>query len=278
MIAAGGGGRVEQRQVQAGPVTLAVTEWPGAGPPLVLLHGIGSRGVSWLPVAEGLRQQFHLYAFDLRGHGASDQPEQGYLVGDYAGDLTFALDVLELERPLVLGHSLGSLVALHWAAAHPDRAPKLALEDPPLQTEPGVLELFDGWQALNALSPAAAAAWFHDEHPEWSDEECRRRAESIAGAHPAVFAELRAEAATNLASGQVQRLADLEAIRAPTLVLRGEPELGSMTREADVASLQQIMPNVTGQVIPGAGHGIHQQQPEAFVAAVLAFFADPTRV
>ena len=264
---------MRQWRVGAGAVTLAVTEWAGAGPPLVLLHGLGSRGASWLPVADVLAARFHLYAPDLRGHGDSDKPARGYLVPDYAADLARLLDALGLERPLMVGHSLGALVALAWAAAHPERVAALALEDPPLRTEPGVLAAFDGWQALNALSPEAAAAWFAREHPEWSAEECRRRAESITATDPAVFAELRADAAANLASGRVERLAEwgLEAIAAPTLLLAGEPHLGSMTRAEDAARFAAIVPGTRLAAIGGAGHRLHAEQPERFVAAVLPF-------
>jgi pimeloyl-ACP methyl ester carboxylesterase len=156
---------MRQRRVAAGAVTLAVTEWPTAGPPLVLLHGIGSRAASWLPVAPMLGERFHLYAPDLRGHGESDKPDRGYGIPDYAADLAALLDTLGLERPLVLGHSLGSLVALEWAAGHPGRAARIALEDPPLRTEPGILDAFDGWQALNAMEPDEAAAHFRVNTP-----------------------------------------------------------------------------------------------------------------
>ena len=266
---------MRERRVATGAVTLAVTEWPGAGPPLVLLHGIGSRGASWLPVAPMLGERFHLYAPDLRGHGASDKPERGYLIPDYAADVAGLVDALGLARPLILGHSLGSLAALEWAVANPARASRIALEDPPLRTEPGILEAFDGWLALNAMSLPEATAWFRGEHPGWSDEECRRRAEAITGTHPAVFAELRAEAAANLASGRVERLASsgLEAIAAPTLLVSGEPELGSMTRPADAARFTTIVAGTRLATIADAGHRLHAEQPERFVAAVLPFLA-----
>ncbi len=264
---------MRQRRVVAGAVTLAVTEWPTAGPPLVLLHGIGSRAASWLPVAPMLGERFHLYAPDLRGHGESDKPDRGYGIPDYAADLAALLDTLGLERPLVLGHSLGSLVALEWAASHPERAARIALEDPPLRTEPGILDAFDGWQALNAMGPDEAAAHFRGEHPEWSEEECQRRAEAITGTHAGVFAELRAEAAANLASGRVERLASfgLERIGMPTLLLSGEAGLGSMTRAEDAARFAGIVAEARLATVAGAGHRLHAEQPERFAAAVLPF-------
>ncbi|HEX5499261.1 MAG TPA: alpha/beta hydrolase, partial [Thermomicrobiales bacterium] len=243
-------------------------------PPLVLLHGIGSRAESWWPVLDPLAERFRLHALDLRGHGGSHKPAAGYLIDDYAADLDAALDALGLDRPFVLGHSLGALTTLAWALAHPERASKIVVEDPPLRTEPEVLEAFDGWMQLNALPPEAAAAWYHAEYPEWTDEECRRRAESITSAAPAVFAEMRAFSATALADPQLARVYDLANLQPPTLLLRGDPELGSMTRPEDADRLAALAPDVQVAFVPGASHSIHRDQPEAFVAAVVRFLLD----
>ncbi|HEU0115989.1 MAG TPA: alpha/beta hydrolase [Thermomicrobiales bacterium] len=255
----------------AGTLTLWETAHPSA-PPLVLLHGIGSRAESWWPALDPLAERFHLYALDLRGHGGSHKPATGYLLDDYAADLDAALDALELGRPFVLGHSLGALTTLAWALAHPARAAKIVVEDPPLRTEPDVLEAFDGWMQLNALPPDAAAAWYRAEYPEWTDEECRRRAESITGAAPAVFAEMRAFSAAALATdAPPERIYDLASLQPPTLLLRGDPQLGSMTRPDDAARLADLARDVDVEFIPGAGHSLHRDQPAAFAAAVCRF-------
>ena len=87
-----------ERTIASGDVEIAVTEFPNPGrPPVVLLHGIGSRGQSWWPVIDPLAARFHLYQLDLRGHGASGKPSAGYLMEHYAADLDAALDALDLE-------------------------------------------------------------------------------------------------------------------------------------------------------------------------------------
>ena len=146
------------RAIATGGPTLAVTEYGGDGPPLVPLPGIGSRGVSWWPVVDDLAARFRLYVPDLRGHGASAKPPTGYLLPDYAADLAALLDALGLERPLLLGHSLGGLVALTWAVDHPARAAAIALEETALRSQPEILAAFDGWLALSAMPLDAAAA------------------------------------------------------------------------------------------------------------------------
>src|SRR5918997_3463511 len=105
-----------ERTIPAGDVEIAVTEFPNPGrPPVVLLHGVGSRGQSWWPVIDSLAARFHLYQLDLRGHGASGKPSAGYLMEHYAADLDAALGALNLQdgETRVMGHSLGALVALY---------------------------------------------------------------------------------------------------------------------------------------------------------------------
>ncbi len=263
---------MEREIIRANGVDLAVSHWgdPGA-PPLVLLHGIGSRAESWLPVADALGQRFRAFALDLRGHGLSAQPDAGYLLPDYAADLDAALDALALDRPLVMGHSLGALVALTWAADAPGRASRIVAEDPPLRTRPEIVPAFEGWQRLNAAPVPDVAAWYASEFPSWTPEECLRRAEAICSVHPGVFAELRAEAEQNLAAGRVERIDSLAGIAAPTLVLRGDPDLGSMTAVDDAARLAGLVPGARLAEVRGAGHNLHREQPERFVEEVVAF-------
>ena len=264
-----------ERAVDANGITLAVTEYEGPagdGPPLVLIHGIGSRSVSWWPVIDALAARFRLYALDLRGHGASEKPDLGYLLPDYGADLAGVLDALGLDRPLILGHSLGGLVALNWAVDHPTGAAAIALEDTALRSQPEILQAFDGWLALNAMTVEEAAAYFQREHPEWPAEDCRRRAESITSTARGVFEELRADAAENIAAGR-DRLGPLAAIRSPVLLVHGDPEAGSMVVPADAARLAATLPNARLARVPGAGHGIHRDNTDAFLAAVVPFLS-----
>lgn len=265
---------MERRIIRANGIELAVSTWGAEdAPPVVLLHGIGSRAESWLPVADGLGREFRAIALDLRGHGHSAKPDAGYLLPDYAADLDAALDALDLERPLVVGHSLGALVALTGAAGNPGRMGRVVVEDPPLRTAPEIVPAFEGWQRLNAAPIPDVAAWYASEHPGWTPEECLRRAEAICSVHPAVFAELRAEAEANLAAGRVERLGALAGIVTPVLVLRGDPALGSMTLADDAARLAEVVPGARIADVPGAGHNLHRERPDRFLAAVVPFLA-----
>jgi pimeloyl-ACP methyl ester carboxylesterase len=267
-----------EQVVATGDASLAVVEFPNPGrPPVVLLHGIGSRGESWWPVIDSLAERFHLFQVDMRGHGASGKPERGYLVEHYASDLDMLLAALGLESPRVVGHSLGALVTLVWASRHPSRAAALVLEDPSLRTPPAILDAFDGWQQLAALTPAQAAAWYRQENPAWSDDDCRRRAETITSTAPGVFAELRAEAATALANGTTDRLHLVAGVQSPALLIHGNPELGGMVPPEDAARLVQTMPEARAVYVPHAGHNLHRDATDAFLAAVMPFLDEDGR-
>lgn len=240
-------------------------------PALILIHGIGSRYVSWYPVIDQLAASFHVFAYDHRGHGVSDHPERGYLLPDYAADLAGLIDSLNLQDPRILGHSLGGLTALHWAAAHPSTAAAIALEDVALSGGPHLRPAFDGWIALSQLSVPEAAAWYAKEYPHWTPAECRRRAESITSVHPNVFVEMRDESTT---SARPPRLLGIEDIRSPMLLVYGDPAAGSMVLPEDATRLSQLMPTLRLAHIPNVGHAIHRDATDAFLDAVTSFFAE----
>ena len=267
-------GTGRERLIDTAEAPLAIVEFANPGKAaVVLLHGIGSRGESWWPVIGPLAERFHVVQVDLRGHGASAKPERGYLMEHYAADLDALLDALGLAAPRLVGHSLGALVALVWASRHPSRAAALVLEDPSLRTPPTILDAFAGWQQLAALTPAQAAAWYRQEYPAWSDDDCWRRAETITSTAPGVFAELRAEAADALANGTTDRTHILAGVQSPALLLHGNPELGGMVLPEDAERFVQIMPRARAVSIPTAGHNLHRDAPDDFLAAAIPFLA-----
>jgi pimeloyl-ACP methyl ester carboxylesterase len=261
-----------QHAIIANGASIAVTEFPSPGsPPLVLLHGIGSRGSSWWPVIDALAGHFHLYQIDLRGHGASDKPEHGYAIEVFAEDLQGVLETLDLGRPAIMGHSLGGLVTLYWASQHPTAAAALVLEDPPLHTLPEILPAFDGWIQLASLPPEQAAAWYHQEYPHWTLDDCQRRAEAITGTAVGVFADLRAASAYALEIGDTDRTPILAGVQSPALLLRGNPDLGGMATLEDAARFQEFLPHGEVVEITEAGHGLHRDATERFLDVVVPF-------
>ncbi|HTI15680.1 MAG TPA: alpha/beta hydrolase [Dictyobacter sp.] len=99
--------------------------------PLVLFHGLGASADTWRLTAEYLCEQYHVLAFDLRGHGLSDQPEQGYDISLIAEDTISSMAQLGLGQIALVGHGWGARVALVLAARHPALVSHLILVDCP---------------------------------------------------------------------------------------------------------------------------------------------------
>ena len=104
----------------------------GSGPDVVLIHGLTGDLSIWflsrtIPV---LAQTHRVTAYDLRGHGYTDAPAEGYTSLDHARDLIGLLDVLGIDRARLVGHSFGAVIAVHAAVIAPERVEALVLSDP----------------------------------------------------------------------------------------------------------------------------------------------------
>lgn len=106
-------------------------DWGTEGKPtMVLVHGGLDHARNWDWVARSLREHFHVYALDLRGHGNSQQaPGALYSLAEHVLDLSALLDIIDDFPVYLIGHSLGGNIVLHYAGIYPERVRKLiALE------------------------------------------------------------------------------------------------------------------------------------------------------
>jgi pimeloyl-ACP methyl ester carboxylesterase len=120
----------------------------GDGPDLVLVHGItGNLAVWHLQMVPLLLDHFRVLTYDLRGHGYSDMPKTGYDCDTMADDLLQLLDALELERPMLVGHSYGADITLYFAHLYPERVSQVvAIEGAlPALVEARNREEWEGW-------------------------------------------------------------------------------------------------------------------------------------
>lgn len=103
----------------------------GQGEPVVLVHGLGCSHRQWLPVAERLRRQHRVYSWDARGHGSCrPQPGTAITLQRLAADLHQLLDHFALERPVLVGHSMGALTVMQYLQTHgSDRVAGVVLVD-----------------------------------------------------------------------------------------------------------------------------------------------------
>ncbi|CDX27412.1 Alpha/beta hydrolase fold protein [Mesorhizobium sp. ORS 3324] len=251
-----------KRIVDVGGLDLAFVEIAGSEPPLLLVHGFTdtSRSFSLLaPYLAGRR----LIIPDLRGHGAS-QAGEGCAVADFAADIASLIRRLRLDRPVVVGHSLGAMVSIALAARHPellgglvvlagtlkhDFAPDhplvagvAALRDPISPADP----FYDWWHACRPGVPQAFLAAMAQDASAMPAARWRAILEEIRG--------------TDLTAAA-------RAVRVRTLIIAGacDPLFG----EAHQQALAEALAGSRLVWAKHCGHNPHWEDP-AFVAEVLS--------
>ena len=119
-------------------------DFGGDGPTLIGLHGVTGNAWNWHAVAAGVRTQRRMLALDFRGYGESQWSSEGaYTTSDHAADLACALDTLAPSAPVeLIGSSWGALVAIEYAAAHPERVSRVVVVDVEPSFEQGETDLF----------------------------------------------------------------------------------------------------------------------------------------
>jgi pimeloyl-ACP methyl ester carboxylesterase len=110
-------------------VKIQLAVWEGKGKPILCLHGITANCRSWDCLAFTLSPHHRVMAMDLRGRGFSDKPPTGYSIANHGQDILALLNELEVERVVLMGHSLGAFISLVFAAQNPERMDRLILVD-----------------------------------------------------------------------------------------------------------------------------------------------------
>src|SRR5437588_5241794 len=109
----------------AGDLTFHCLQWGESGTPIICVHGLTANAFCFQALADELAHDHRVIAYDLRGRGDSDKPDHSYSVPIHAADLAEVIDALKLERPVLVGHSLGALISLYFAMHYPDKLSKL---------------------------------------------------------------------------------------------------------------------------------------------------------
>ncbi len=246
----------------------------GAGPPLVLIHGVGLDLEMWDAQALALAPHFRVVRYDLLGHGGSHDPPGARSVGDFVAQLRGLLDGLALERVALAGFSLGALIGRAFALTHPERLDKLALlygvygrtaaQDAAVQARIAQAER-DG---TGSLIESALGRWFT---PDF-----------LAG-DPPLVAKIRARLEANdpqafLKAYRIFGRADAEMaafpgqVTCPCLVATGEADVGSTPEMA--RRLARDIPDARLKIFAGHRHMGLVEDPAVANRALLAFLLE----
>jgi N-formylmaleamate deformylase len=241
-------------------------------PDLVIVPGITSPAATWEFVSTALARDYHVFCMDVRGRGLSDHPTCGFTTTDYALDLAEALPALGLDRPLVLGHSMGARIAAAFGALHPELRGPLIVADPPM-TRPGGDPYFISEESfvrsIGEARAGATAEQMRPYFPTWTDEQLRQRAEWLPTCDETAVAE-------TWRLFHAERWLDWwREIDAPALYLWGsESPAGGPDGAREAA---EANPRAEIAVVQGAAHMLPFDRFEGFLQAVRDFAGRVTR-
>lgn len=268
-----------------------VATWGDPGAPAVLLvHGMRDHCRSWDFLAPGLAERYRVIAPDLRGHGDSDWAgADGYSLPAYVADLADVTEALGLQRYAVVGHSLGGALGLRLTAAFPERVVAFAgvecielpiQRDEAREPKPYPIRLRE-WlgrrQAALGRPPRhypsieAACERMQQEQPDLPPAMIRHLVEHAVAFDTGLGWRWKFDPAVRLRAPEDQRAADLDevldAVECPVLLFYGDAGWIPVPGAARLGRLRQH----TISHYPGAGHWLHHQFTERFLAETLAF-------
>src|SRR6195256_4343090 len=232
----------------------------GSGPPLLLTHGYSSTSGMWQGQIEALSKHHKLVLWDMRGHGQSDYPSDplAYSEALTVGDIAALLDQVGEKKAVIGGLSLGGYMSLAFYRAHPDRARALLIID----TGPGFKkdDAREGWNKRA-----------HDTGDRFEREglavltSASRERSSVSHRNASGLARA---ARGMLTQRDARVMESLPNIKVPSLVVVGADDAPFLAASDYMAAK---IPGAAKVVIPGGGHAVNIDQPQAFIDAVLPF-------
>ncbi|MFF0146931.1 N-formylmaleamate deformylase [Amycolatopsis sulphurea] len=252
--------------VRSGDLRLHLLDYgPDHATPLVILPGITSPAVTMDFVARELTDLVRPLVLDLRGRGLSDDgPPDGYDLASYAADVEAVLDELGLQRPILLGHSMGARIAAQVAVSGRPALGGLILVDPPMSgpDRPYPTTLATFLSQLEQARRGTDADEVATHWPTWPRREQELRARWLASCSPAAIA------GTHAGFESEQFLPLWTKLTLPTTLLFGTQS--PVVTETDVAELGRSNPRHRLIGVAGAGHMVFWDQPSAALRALRA--------
>jgi non-heme chloroperoxidase len=262
---------IEKTSIGNGVSLEFVHQGKGTGDPVVCLHGITDSWRSFESVLAELPPDIEAFAVSQRGHGDSDRPDSGYEIGQFARDVAAFMRSLEIERAVIVGHSMGAIVAQRFALDFPEMVSGLVLIG-----------------SMSNLAGNADVQRFYEEaiRPigDEIDPELAREFQESTLAQPIdpimldmVIAEsLKVPARVWKAAFQglkdVNFIPELAKIEAPVLILWGD--LDNFVKRTEQEIVAATLSTSKLVVLPGHGHAVHWESPELIAREIETFVAD----
>lgn len=282
------------------PVRIAYGE-KGTGIPLFLVHGVASWSYNWRYVIEPLAQHFRVICFDAKGHGFSDKPLYAEIIGHQAVELERIVRALCDEPAIVVAKSLGALVTLGTAQAHPELFVGLVVINVPIFVKRlpfwgmqlladiplDLVRIVDQLRLPQLFAPLVRELMALGRREVVVDPAQITPEEVYWITYPYIeFPNTLTKTAEDLqhAASEIQRLLqyqpnfirniqdNLRAIAIPTLILWGAQDQWFPTTDGE--KLHAHLPNSRLQIIPNCGHDAAATCPEAIVSAIIEFMSD----
>jgi pimeloyl-ACP methyl ester carboxylesterase len=243
---------------------------PADGVPIIMLHGLSDSHRSFDLMRPLLPRSWRVIAVTMRGHGLSDKPEADYAMGDFADDVAEFMDVVGIERAVLVDHSMSTAIALQTASHHPERVAGLVLI--------GAFAHFRDTAAVNELHDAV-----FDFGENCGGEFALAFQEStLANMIPQRFLDMVVNETLCMPGyawrGAVQGLIGFEPVdaarrcQAPAAIIWGERD--AYCPRADQHDLRAALPSSRLFSLPGVGHAVHWERPAVVASILRAFVAE----
>ena len=244
--------------------------------PFILLHGVSDSGLCWTKVADALSEKYDVIMVDAQGHGLSDRVGKDFSYDTHTKQLAGLIKALKLEKPVVMGHSMGGGTAADLAANYPTLPKAIIMEDPP-------------WSVIapHPQNPDEAKKMQQDFRNMFTDLQKRRIQDIIMESRkmdPAWTEEERLPWATakkqfdnNIFDYIVVNPHSYSEIvgkiQCPTLLITAENGGVSEETAKNIEKFWKSKAPYRWVRIKGAGHNIRREQYAAFMQALEAFLA-----
>jgi aminoacrylate hydrolase len=245
----------------------------GSGPALVLVSGLGGTAAYWAPQIEALAEDFTVVTYDQRGAGTSDHPDEPYSIATLADDLHALIAALQLDHPVLIGHSTGGAIGQVLAAREPELLAGMLQYASWSKSDAHFNWCFRMRRAL--LEGSALEEYVHGSALFlYPPEHIRDHAATLS---PALLASVARFPDRAIVLRRIDAImahdatAQLSNIRIPTLVVCAQDDI--LTPPYQSRLLAEAIPGAQLQIVPQGGHSFSETQPETFNRIALDFLA-----